>query len=1626
MNKNYCRCDDLLSLLTEKVFGKIWINKNDWHVPEDTFKIGRQFFQRRWEQQKSINNRTIDNLLLLYNYALNGNSVFQPDKVCNSFLSILNALVGVNLQYLRFAADDTEKLRAYKINAILDILSVLLQCTLDKEELDREQLAHMLPAKIIENYKLLIKYSKGTTEGIVRQTAVYGLNDYIDELIEYGITLPEIDGALQKQESNSLEKEIWYASQRTFLSSLEKNGRFHGITVIADLLPKGINVNLQLPIHLNALGNSSMSLKDFFHNNTSNISLIGEGGIGKTTFLQHILLEAYTLDDGSAKTYTDGSIIPVFIELNRCPETIQNWVSSITGKSNFITRYIAHILENHSSLETVEQRTIEQIEKDMQKIPSDGKKKYLLLLDGFNEVRMHSDRMVRSILSHEIQELRKYPNVRIITTSRQTQEYKYAETFQGIYLTGLENADITAYLTDREYSEAAINQIVSNTTLMNCLRVPLYLCMFSSRKWNLPFLPETAGEILNLFFHKNTSFYNIKKHAEKLHTNAFSEHQAAFIMNFIIPYIGWHYEKLECFSVNKTILKQFIMESLSFTTELFKNASSNPYPDFEYDPNLLWNTGCALINNTHCAEEIIDYICNYLGIFYRYQTSNPDFTEKYHYSFIHHNFRDYFSAMWDIQLLSMLRCISATEFLQEAERTVYCRFLDNTYWSPEKAGLISQILMEHHSKPQLNEITGNWYLPAPVYDEQQILSYCLDFCRKLNAIELTPYHLLNNILTALHLGRGELSGMDLSGLDLRKFNLFGIVCSKKGATQTLAADFGNSSFSLYSFVPENHQSFIEEHIYCGNYCYTIDSYGIVKCWDILSGKMEYEIIPPSNFSHFTDAYNSSVRHLKVSKNGKWIALRIHDTNNQKVKIAVYDTENPSAVHYVPEQYSDYDQVIGFDFTEDSSSIYVVYDKVLLFCYSLEEKKQLYYIGIPSYNANLTIYAKSAFSDIYFIGKSAPLYYYYKDVQKKHIADEASVTPTFKLSSVDQVMRFYSSRISDDDIYVLAKLTIATGDYTVYSAFENEHIYGNLATFLPGSSCFVYYDSNSRNLLRCNCNTGKIDIILEEITIADRYINAIYAHPDKPDSCYIVLYDMIYEVVINPGTSCLITARHSLEFTNSHLSSKGFDRSVYFSSNTVPCGVRFLVKGRENRMYEWNCTNNQLTLKYNPSNYETAALIPDHTHKQFLLIHRTNGVSVFSSHPYRLINYFHFEKTDYIIEKCCYHEQTQQLAIALRYINHRKIIIQNLHNSQQTLIYETHKEKEAVKHLCFNETGAKLLIIFQYSSMEYHIADQILASVSNAGKNECYVCGNYSGNTIEVAIDQDLSNGSTVMPRCEQYILIKNSDPVSYYKRSFYYLPEITDDTADYFLSLSEECGGISYKENPSKINYVYKGFLLNSQETPSILHTQLVYETHGHNTVTNKRQLHPLSDIIYTFSKNHDAHYQSSYELTYLSSDRKEGIIKRDLQFSYCPDLMKVPQISELSSNSARFYANPKMKTWIHLVSWEDDTIIGCRNENRLFTLPLNSLDTDSYHFIHVGSEIKYSPGIAIYGCNFSSVHCDDDIKKIIHQNGGLLDVNSIPEDSEEYSIHKYLPPDIERTMKPIKLSSCKKPFGNN
>lgn len=416
-----------------------------------------------------------------------------------------------------------------------------------------------------------------------------------------------------------------------------------------------------------------------------------------------------------------GGTIPFFVELNRCPAHIAKWYNGSLQKTDFITRYVAVMLENHSSLDTVRPETLDQIEKEFQRRPEDGKSEYLLLLDGFNEVLTSDDQVVRTYLSNEITVLSRYPNVRIITTSRETQSAYYAADFENIYLVGLEEKDIVRYLKECKKTETFIGEVMSCEPLVQCLRVPLYLCMFSTEEPEDHFLPETPGEILYCFFHRNSAFYNARRRAQDSRTSPLTEKQIAFVLDFVLPYIGWRYEEIGIFSLSKTEFENTISGGIRAADNLLSGSATNPFQDFNYSGRDLKQTirSFRMMGDENAVSAVTNCVHAFLGIVYEFQVNEGPFGERNRYAFCHHHFRDYFSAIWDVQLLSMLQCISETQFLSDSglETVSYHTFLNNGYWQHQKAEFISQILMEHRNRPRLSDITGNWEIPVAEHDE---------------------------------------------------------------------------------------------------------------------------------------------------------------------------------------------------------------------------------------------------------------------------------------------------------------------------------------------------------------------------------------------------------------------------------------------------------------------------------------------------------------------------------------------------------------------------------------------------------------------------------------------------------------------------------------------------------------------------------------------------------------------------------------------------------------------------------------------------------------------------------------------------------------------------------------------
>lgn len=115
-----------------------------------------------------------------------------------------------------------------------------------------------------------------------------------------------------------------------------------------------------------------------------------------------------------------------------------------------------------------------------------------------------------------------------------------------LYLKGLNTEDIRNYLHEVDYSEVEINEIERSSELIECLQIPLFLCMFACRNKNKKIRPLTRGEILYNFFHKESPFYGEQKNIKNSFSKEYEEQiLISFVMDFILPYIGNMMEEVD-------------------------------------------------------------------------------------------------------------------------------------------------------------------------------------------------------------------------------------------------------------------------------------------------------------------------------------------------------------------------------------------------------------------------------------------------------------------------------------------------------------------------------------------------------------------------------------------------------------------------------------------------------------------------------------------------------------------------------------------------------------------------------------------------------------------------------------------------------------------------------------------------------------------------------------------------------------------------------------------------------------------------------------------------------------------------------------------------------------------------
>lgn len=1390
-----------------------------------------------------------------------------------------------------------------------------------------------------------------------------------------------------------LMQRIWEAEQQAFLFSRREGSRFFDLDIIEKLLPHGYVTESNFQLRARSEDGEIRPLMDICkENDHQHIAVTGEGGIGKTTFLQQLLQEEFWDANKNPTTYKSGRPVPIFIELRQCPAQIQNWYEKKYRKTNFITRYIAQLLENHRSLDDVSTDTLIAIEKELQRTPKDGIPKYLLLLDGFNEIsvsRKGDSYSCRALLSNEISTIRnEYPNVRIIATSRETQAAYFTSSFQNVYLIGLEENDIKEHLKQRNFSDTVINITIDNKPLMRCLKVPLFLCMFSyefSEKNKR--LPETRGEILYYFFHGNSTFYNLRNRATDTLTNPLNELQTALILDFILPYIGWTLERNDTFSLSENALKNCINESLDILKYMFLETDSIPFEDFQYDPELFAITCDSLKSMDNVTTKIISCAFDYLGILYQYIAPEKDVKERRQYSFIHHYFRDYFSSIFDIQLLRMLPHIEASSFINTAlenSNYTYNHFLNSFYWNQSKKELISQILMEHRNKPTLNHATQFWHVPNMETDEQKVLSQAIDFCRELKKICPTHY-LLRNILSAVVYGRQELSGMNLSDLDFTHCNIFSIPCSKQGTKNTLAANFDNSILPNDFLEPDDHVNSIEEYAYSGQHCFTLDLSGTIKCWDILSGCVEY-ILQSGDPNGMMDY--SPNGYMKISADGHWLAAKVY--NNKPTGdipptcLYVFDLHNPEEKPLIMQTEKSHTTITSFSFTDDNKHILYLADQRELYCFRIEDASMRYYQHFNSFFKHTELYAADDHSDIYaFSGEydnfdSADFYPEYEDEEK------------YETEWDDKL---YDSDDEWDNSYmpipcILCRCNpIDASAETLYSFTSVPGTYP-VSRYFPMQNCFLLFNEENGQLERFSCITNTAEVVYEELTLENDNTtpSSIQYCPERPNECYIIYPKQSYNVSLNTNNQNSILMKYNLSALNELLNDDDEMEDLLFYPNIIPSWNRFIIRNSENT-YEWDTVNDTLLHRYNTKLYESRDLIYDKLHSLGILVHQFNGVSIFSGNPLKLSNSICYPNPEYYAGGCCYHEKTMQLAIMFCKASHEYVEIINLQTGEREIIYSTLTAYETLESIQFHPNGNYLLITLGNSCLEYDCTKKECYKIDTAGENELYIDGCYTDTAspqIQIAIVEHFNYDEPhIEPHCDFYSIHHTPKDNSYRKEWRYYMPTLTRETAKNFLHYSYDIGsGASYTKEEYQTYWCTNGFFLHNFPDDEAFQNIRCSKFNKNRELPLQKSFDKLQMIFC----RHDFALANQYRTekacnnyAYCSDDFSEVIeIFDHSQITYWKNLHTTPSSSRYVYDDGENTSDEmSYVSWDTVIPWNKEMLLACYEQYHLIQIKQKGNG--------ISKEIPYKPAISIHGCSFRNVNASQELLENLKNNGAIL-----------------------------------------
>ena len=523
----------------------------------------------------------------------------------------------------------------------------------------------------------------------------------------------------------------------------------------------------------------------------TNIAIIGtEGGCGKTTLLTKIFYHYLNNVDIS----DPNSMIPIYID-----------AKNLSAENFLILRWITKILHDEQDAMT-SKSTSDKVGKLIKEFSKKTEKpRYLLMLDGYNEIPNGMIEKFNKELLDFLPDGR-YSNIRLVLSGRYVDENFSEMAFDYLKMQNLNKWAIERYLAEKGHSQKI------NDSLVKILSIPMYLKIYAETSVNEQI--TSKADLLCKFVD-----WQEKKDA-KIDESDTKKKLYSIFLRYALPIIAHGMAMGESsFILTKAQFSEIVVEILDkINGREYKEHFGSEYV------GLVRNSGLRNMDEYDLEYDLKEYMVSVCAMLRCDKDDN--------FMFVHQIYRDFFCAQY---ISTEIKRSVATKKCSDA--------LAKRILVEDIVEFSAELLKE--SAPFFDNEKGVWDYSC---NNTSYIVRLLDVVR-IQQGENSAKTIANLIKMLSLVRRMDLSNLDLSSLDLTESKLSTCYLYRYDKTGRYSTSFVNSKINRDNLFAENHFYNIVAACTNKDTIVCVDEKGFIKFWEKRRGpKFPKKILTDANYS----------------------------------------------------------------------------------------------------------------------------------------------------------------------------------------------------------------------------------------------------------------------------------------------------------------------------------------------------------------------------------------------------------------------------------------------------------------------------------------------------------------------------------------------------------------------------------------------------------------------------------------------------------------------------------------------------------------------------------------------------------------------------------------------------------